>query len=156
VENMIFSSSRESEGSVAVSGDCRERTMKPENAQQRVGFIGAGKMATALARGLCQSGFTTPDRIVASDVSAVARESFAAQTAARAVASNWEVSGASDIVVLAVKPQHFSQMLAELKDHLGPEHLIVSIAAGIGLETMAAALGRDRRLVRVMPNTPCL
>jgi pyrroline-5-carboxylate reductase len=130
--------------------------MMPENVQQRVGFIGAGKMATALAHGLCQTGFTTADRIVASDVSVVARESFAAQTAARAVASNAEVPGASDIIILAVKPQHFSQMLSELKAHVGPQHLVISIAAGIGLETMAAALGRDRRLVRVMPNTPCL
>jgi pyrroline-5-carboxylate reductase len=130
--------------------------MKPDNVQQRVGFIGAGKMATALAHGLCQSGFTTPARIVASDVLSAARESFASQTGARAVASNAEVPGASDILILAVKPQHFSQMLTELKPQLGPQHLVISIAAGIGLESMAAALGRDRRLVRVMPNTPCL
>jgi pyrroline-5-carboxylate reductase len=130
--------------------------MKPDNVQQRVGFIGAGKMATALAHGLCQNGFTTPDRIVASDVSSSARESFAAHVGARAVASNADVLPESDIVVLAVKPQHFASMLSELKAHVGPQHLVVSIAAGIGLETMAGVLGRNRRLVRVMPNTPCL
>ncbi len=113
-------------------------------------------MATALAQGLCQTGFTTPDRIVASDVVSVAREAFAAQTRARTVDSNTEVLAHSDIVVLAVKPQHFRSVLPELKPHVGPQHLVISIAAGIPVETMAAALGRDRRLVRVMPNTPCL
>jgi pyrroline-5-carboxylate reductase len=130
--------------------------MKPEIPQQRVGFIGAGKMATALARGLCQAGFTTPDRIMASDVSSAARENFASQTGTRAVVSNAEVAGANDVIVLAVKPQHFSSMLSELKAHLGRQHLVVSIAAGIGLEAIADVLGSDRRLVRVMPNTPCL
>jgi pyrroline-5-carboxylate reductase len=130
--------------------------MNAEEAQKRVGFIGAGKMATALAHGLCQSGFTTADRIVASDVSAAAAESFAAQTGARSVASNAEVALHSEIVVLAVKPQHFRPVLVELKPHVGPQHLVVSIAAGIPLETMTSVLGRDRRLVRVMPNTPCL
>jgi pyrroline-5-carboxylate reductase len=130
--------------------------MPAVDAQQRVGFIGAGKMASALAQGLCQSGFTTGDRIVASDVAAAARQAFTAQTRARTVASNAEVLAHSDIVVLAVKPQQFRPVLGEIKSHVGPQHLVVSIAAGIAVETMAAVLGRDRRLVRVMPNTPCL
>ena len=122
----------------------------------RVGFVGAGKMATALARGLCQTGFTIPERIAASDVSALAREAFVAQSGARSFDSNLEVLAHSEIVVLAVKPQHFQHVLAELKDHFGPQHLIVSIAAGVALDTMAEVLGRGQRLVRVMPNTPCL
>jgi pyrroline-5-carboxylate reductase len=113
-------------------------------------------MATALAQGLCQNGFTTADRIVASDVSSAAREAFAAQTRARTIASNAEVLAHSDVVVLAVKPQHFRPVLSELKSHVGPQHLVISIAAGIAVDAMAAVLGCDRRLVRVMPNTPCL
>ena len=124
--------------------------------QKRVGFIGAGKMATALARGLCQAGFTTPQRIVASDVYAAARESFSAQSGGQAVESNVEVAAHSDIVVLAVKPQQFRQVLEELREKIGPQHLVVSIAAGIPLATIASILGPARRLVRVMPNSPCL
>lgn len=124
--------------------------------QKRVGFIGAGKMATALARGLCQAGFTSSQRIVASDVYAAARESFSAQSGGRAVESNAEVVSQSDIVILAVKPQQFRDVLDELRGKIGPQHLVVSIAAGIPLATMAAALGPQTRLVRVMPNTPCL
>jgi pyrroline-5-carboxylate reductase len=130
--------------------------MIEEQDHKRVGFIGAGKMATALARGLCQTGFTTPQRIVASDVYVAARESFSAQSGGRAVESNAEVTAHSDIVILAVKPQQFREVLTELREKIGPEHLVISIAAGIPLATMAATLGQARRLVRVMPNTPCL
>jgi pyrroline-5-carboxylate reductase len=130
--------------------------MQSPGGQQRVGFIGAGKMATALARGLCQSGFTQPDRMLASDVATAARDSFAAQSGGRAVASNGDVVAGSEIVVLAVKPQQFRPILEELKTQIGPKHLVVSIAAGIPLATMISVLGSDRRLVRVMPNTPCL
>ncbi len=124
--------------------------------QRRVGFIGAGKMATALARGLCQAKFTSADRILASDVLPAARKDFASQTGARVVESNAEVVAGSDILVLAVKPQHFRPVLAELKSHLTRDHLVVSIAAGIPLAAMAGGLGHEHRLVRVMPNTPCL
>src|SRR5262249_39153379 len=130
--------------------------MQADGNQIRVGFIGAGKMATALAQGMCRSGFTTPDRIVASDVFPAAREAFAGQTGARAVDSNVQVVGTSEIVVLAVKPQQFQSVLRELHAHIGSQHLVISIAAGIPLSSMVAILGSDRRLVRVMPNTPCL
>jgi pyrroline-5-carboxylate reductase len=128
-----------------------------QNAQtQSVGFIGAGKMATALARGLCQAGFTIPERISASDLLPEARAHFAAESGAQAVDSNLEVVRRSEILILAVKPQHFRTVLADLGPHIGSRHLLVSIAAGISLETMAGIVGSERRLVRVMPNTPCL
>src|SRR5438105_14610820 len=98
--------------------------MNADEGRMRVGFVGAGKMATALAHGLCQSGFTTPDRILASDVSSAAREHFAANSGARALESNVEVVAQSDIVVLAVKPHHFRHVLGELKEHIGPHHLV--------------------------------
>lgn len=123
---------------------------------QRVGFVGAGKMATALARGLCTAGFTTPDRIAASDVIAEARRQFAAHTGGIACETNLDVVERSEVLVVAVKPQQFREALAEIAPHVGPDHLIVSIAAGIPLETMVGLLGDKRRLVRVMPNTPCL
>lgn len=130
--------------------------MSMRDETMRVGFIGAGKMATALARGLCQAGFTTRDRIVASDVSLSAREHFTVETGAKTLESNASVLSSSDIVVLAVKPQHFRNLLGELASQISPQHLLVSIAAGVSLETMTKVLGPAQRLVRVMPNTPCL
>ncbi|MBI3865619.1 MAG: pyrroline-5-carboxylate reductase [Planctomycetia bacterium] len=130
--------------------------MAGDTDQPQVGFVGAGKMATALARGLCHSRFTTADRILASDVIAPARDAFAAQTGSRAVESNAEVVTASRIVVLAVKPQQFRPVLEDLRSQVGPQHLIISIAAGVPLATMTSILGAACRVVRVMPNTPCL
>ncbi|MFM9966383.1 MAG: pyrroline-5-carboxylate reductase [Planctomycetaceae bacterium] len=122
----------------------------------RVGFIGAGQMATALARGLIGAGFTSSDLVVASDVVPAARQHFVQQTNASTVEANAEVVAASQIVILAVKPQQMSGVLAELKGKVTSQHLVISIAAGVPLKTLIAGLGEEARLVRVMPNTPCL
>ncbi len=122
----------------------------------RIGFLGAGKMATALARGWLAAGLATPTQVRASDPIPHAREAFAAETGIPAAAENRPVVQASDLLVLAVKPQNMAALLAEVRPVLTPRHLIVSIAAGITLKQLAEGLGPERRLVRVMPNTPCL
>lgn len=122
----------------------------------KVSFIGAGKMAAALAAGLIRSGFTTADRIVGSDVAAESLDYFTKTSGAATVSSNVDAVRDADVVVFAVKPHHLKHVLTELNHHLTARHLIVSIAAGISIETMCSVLGHNRRIVRVMPNTPCL
>jgi pyrroline-5-carboxylate reductase len=122
----------------------------------RLGFLGAGQMATALARGWIAAGFAAPDRVLAGDPVASAREAFAARTGARVTADNREVVAGSDVLILAVKPQSMAALLAEVGSAVAPRHLVVSVAAGIGLRQLAEGLGAGARLVRVMPNTPCL
>ena len=125
-------------------------------ADVRIGFIGAGQMATALARGFVEAGAITPDRLVACDVSAGAAEKFAAQTRGTIVAGAADVLAQSTLVFLAVKPQHVAGVLTDLKPGLTCHHLLVSIAAGISLAKMTTGLGQFSRLIRVMPNTPAL
>lgn len=120
------------------------------------GFLGAGKMATALARGWLSAGLITADRSLASDPLPQARQSFTADTALKTTASNLEVVAAGELLVLAVKPQMMAGLLAEIRPAVSNRHLIISIAAGIPLKTLMDGLGGDRRLIRVMPNTPCL
>jgi pyrroline-5-carboxylate reductase len=122
---------------------------------QRIGFIGAGKMATALAKGLIETGCAVADQVVASDPLPAARGEFVRVSGAREAATNAEVAAAADVLFLAVKPQMMSAVMAELRPSLTPQHLVVSIAAGITLGTLAEGLGTER-LIRVMPNTPCL
>jgi pyrroline-5-carboxylate reductase len=121
-----------------------------------VGFLGAGKMATALARGWLAAGLVTPERVFASDPSPQARHAFHAETKLRTTENNREVVASSDLLVLAVKPQAMGTLLAEIRPAVSARHLVVSIAAGITLHQLTDGLGTDRRLVRVMPNTPCL
>jgi pyrroline-5-carboxylate reductase len=124
--------------------------------RHRYGFIGAGRMATALARGFVASGLAVADEIVASDVSSVATEEFRRVTGSRVAESNPKVAAESDVVFLAVKPQQMAQVLGDLHGTLTSRHLVASIAAGVPLVALTAGLGAGPRLVRIMPNTPCL
>jgi pyrroline-5-carboxylate reductase len=128
----------------------------PQDEVPRLGFLGAGKMASALARGWIAAGLTRSDRMMAGEPLVEAREAFTSVTSVRAVADNKEVVVSSDLLVLAVKPQAMTTLLAEIRPTITNRHLIVSIAAGISLQHLTAGLGADRRLIRVMPNTPCL
>jgi len=130
--------------------------MTSEARTTRIGFIGAGRMATALAKGLVQARFTSADCVTAGDLDPAARERFVRETGCTAAPSNDAAVRDAQIVVLAVKPQSMPAVLQELRPLLGPEQLVVSIAAGVTLASLAEALGTQRRLVRVMPNTPCL
>lgn len=122
----------------------------------RIGFLGAGKMATALARGWITAGLTTKEGVMASDPLPQARADFTAATGASAVADNRQVVASSELLVLAVKPQSMRELLAEIRPVVTSRHLVVSIAAGTTLQFLADNLGPERRLIRVMPNTPCL
>lgn len=132
------------------------RTVMAGSLPPCIGFLGAGQMATALARGWLTAGLASPDRTLASDPLPAAREAFAARTQAKATADNRAVVGQSDVLVLAVKPQSMKGVLTEIRPAVTARHLVVSIAAGVTLRQLADGLGPDRRLVRVMPNTPCL
>jgi pyrroline-5-carboxylate reductase len=121
-----------------------------------IGFLGAGQMATALARGWLDAGLLDPTRSRASDPYPEARSRFQETMGVAAVADNREVVSRCDLLVLAVKPQTMDGLLAEIRPNLGDRHLLVSIAAGVSLTKIANGLGANRRIVRVMPNTPCL
>ena len=126
------------------------------SAELTIGFVGAGQMATALAKGLVRAGLVRPEGLVASDVSVAARERFAQETQGRVLGANREVAAAAGTLVLAVKPLQVDEVLKELAPQIGPGHLIVSLAAGVRLAKLEAVLPAGTRVVRVMPNTPAL
>ena len=122
-----------------------------------LGIIGSGQMATALARGLVRAELLLPDVILASDPVAAARENFErAVPGATAIADNAQVVSQADVVLLAVKPQQMRDVLAGIRDTIRRDALVVSIAAGVTIERLASSLPERHRIVRVMPNTPCL
>jgi pyrroline-5-carboxylate reductase len=125
-------------------------------APRRWGFIGSGKMATALIQGMIRAGIAPVEAIRASDPLASARGRLASETGVTVVESNIPVVEQSDVVVLAIKPQSMRNVLEDVRRAIGSEHLVVSIAAGITIASIVQALEPGARVVRVMPNTPAL
>jgi pyrroline-5-carboxylate reductase len=122
----------------------------------RFGLIGCGKMGSALVRGIIRSGLASATDVVASDVSADARDKLLKELGIRVTNSNADVVRSSNVVLLAVYPQVLRQILPEIASQVSEDHLIVSIAAGITTQQIIDGLGARRRVVRVMPNTPAL
>jgi pyrroline-5-carboxylate reductase len=125
---------------------------------RRIGFVGAGAMAEALAGGLLASGVGR-ERLLASDVDAARRRAFAERLGVAVAEDNAEVARRSDVVVLAVKPGAVPEVLAGLR-RAAPQEvgrvLWISIAAGVPLAALEAGLAAPARIVRAMPNTPAL
>jgi pyrroline-5-carboxylate reductase len=113
-------------------------------------------MAAALVKGMLRGGVATVDEIRASDPVESARLQLQTETGIAVFDSNRSVVQFSDIVVLAVKPQSMRGVLEEIRSIVTDEHLIVSIAAGITIASIAHGVGKSARIVRVMPNTPAL
>lgn len=116
-------------------------------------FIGGGNMGRALAGGLVASGHS-PSRIRVADVSEACRLACAASHGVMVTDDNLAACAGADVVVLAVKPQQLREVCLALAPAAGPSTLFLSIAAGITLRHLEAWLGRDRAIVRAMPNTP--
>jgi pyrroline-5-carboxylate reductase len=124
--------------------------------QFTLGFVGAGKMATALASGFVRAGIVANQQILASDPNENARSEFARQTGVRTTHSNAEVVRFARVLLLAVKPGHVRTGLFELKKDFTADHLLISIAAGVSLASIEEQLPEPARVIRVMPNTPAL
>ncbi|CAN6444008.1 unnamed protein product [Victoria cruziana] len=119
-----------------------------------LGFIGAGKMAEAIARGVATSGTIPAARMRAADLNEDRRRVFS-ELGAKAFDSNVKVVEESKVIILSVKPQIVKKVAHELRPFFTKEKLVVSIAAGIKLKDLQEWVGHGR-LIRVMPNTPCL
>ena len=125
-------------------------------AKLKIGFLGAGKMASALGRGIIRAGVASAKEIIASDPSVAAAAAFRKETGAGTTRSNPEVLSFASVVILAVKPNQVPSVLKEVRDSFTSNHLLISIAAGIKLDTIESVLPPNSRVVRVMPNTPAL
>jgi len=123
---------------------------------RKVGFIGAGNMASALAKGMLAAGLIAAEQLFAADVDEERRRSFERGTSATVLSANRDVVHQCDVVVLAVKPQQMQAVLEEAGPEFAERHLVISIAAGITTAYIEKFLRNGVRLVRAMPNTPML
>jgi len=125
---------------------------------KRIGFIGTGHMARALARGFLKTQTITAQQLIGYDILHEAAQRFVDQTGGTKAGSIKDLVAGSDVVFLAVKPQQMGEVLhalSSLRAH-GFNPLWITVAPGIHSRTYLKEVGNTARLVRVMPNTPCL
>jgi len=122
----------------------------------KIGFLGAGKMATALAKGFMDARLVAPDLVLGSDPVASARAHFTKATGARTTTANVAVVQFAPVVLLAVKPDQVSDVLKGIQSEFTENHLLISIAARVPLARLEGGLPTNARVIRVMPNTPAL
>ncbi|RXA16807.1 pyrroline-5-carboxylate reductase [Methanosarcina sp. MSH10X1] len=119
---------------------------------RKIGFIGAGKMGSALMQGIIKAEIVKPENLGASDVYEPFLNELNAQLGINVSTDNAVIARESDILILAVKPQTLSFVLENLKPYISNDKLIISIAAGVPLATYENILPEGTRVVRVMPN----
>ncbi|MEN8213429.1 MAG: pyrroline-5-carboxylate reductase [Pseudomonadota bacterium] len=124
--------------------------------EQKIAFIGAGNMAAALIKGLLQDGHPA-DNITAADPDRQKLDRISEQSLIHTTTDNSAAVAASDVVVIAVKPQIVAQVAAGIAATVAQrEPLLISIAAGIPTPHLQQWLGESAAIVRAMPNTPAM
>ena len=123
--------------------------------QTVIGFIGAGNMAYALINGLLNNGYDSKN-IKVSDPNDELLRKREAELNIATFANNSSLLKICDVIVFAVKPQVLSQVCHELREKIKPNHLFISIVAGIRVNDINRWLGGNYPIVRTMPNTPAL
>ena len=123
---------------------------------QTIGFIGAGQMAKAMAQGFVRAGLLAESKVFAADPVPQAVEEFKRLLPGASIApDNVQVATRSEVIVLAVKPQRAKAAMSEMRPAMNGQKLAISIVTGFTTQSLAEGLG-PCRVVRVVPNTPCL
>lgn len=121
-----------------------------------IGFIGLGNMAKAMIGGIINQGLVAPEELIGSAKTKETCEKVKKEYEIETTTDNIKVAANADILILAIKPQMFADVIPGIADMVKKDAVIVSIAAGKNLKTLAQMLGSDKKIVRLMPNTPAM
>lgn len=122
----------------------------------KVGFIGGGNMASAMIGGILKQKIVCADEVIASTKTEKSRQRVEERYHICTTLDNIQVVENCDILVLAVKPKFYEEVIRQIRDAVRKDQIVVSIAPGKTLEWMEDVFGRPVKLVRCMPNTPAL
>ena len=122
----------------------------------KIGFIGSGKMASAIIKGLIKTNFAKPEELIATQAETEFIEEKSKDLGIKVILDNKELAKNSEVIFIATKPNQVVDVLEEIHPLITPDKLIVSIAAGVTTEKLASNLPQGTRVIRVMPNTPAL
>ncbi|WP_297425985.1 pyrroline-5-carboxylate reductase [Clostridium sp.] len=123
---------------------------------KKVGFIGCGNMGSAMVGGLIKSGFLKADDIIVSTKTEASSKRLKEQFEVETTLDSATVAKESDVIILAIKPFMFKQIIDEIRSELIENKLIITIAAGITISNMEEWISNDAKIIRTMPNTPAL
>ncbi|MFB3884140.1 MAG: pyrroline-5-carboxylate reductase [Thermodesulfobacteriota bacterium] len=119
---------------------------------KEVGFVGTGNMGEALIKGLLHGHVCKPEQILCSDTRPERLKAIRETYGVKGTSHNIEVVKQAEILILAVKPQIMKEVVSEVSKHLDLSKLIISIAAGVPLNSLEACAKKELKLIRVMPN----
>ena len=123
--------------------------------QYEIGVIGAGNAAEGIVHGILRNTILFADRVIASDPAENRRKLFADRFDIAVTDDNEDLVRNSDIIILAIKPQQYTQVCQAVADVVRPDHLFVSIMAGVSTGSIEVRFPRIKaRVVRAMPNLP--
>jgi len=120
----------------------------------KLGIIGAGKMAEALVKGFLNAGEYKKKDITVSDIDTGKTDSIKKKYDVNITTDNKELAVSSNIIIFAVKPGHIEHVLREIKNNTSRRKLYISIAAGIKTSFIEKTLNKDLKITRIMPNIP--
>lgn len=122
----------------------------------KLGFIGAGNMAKAIMGGVLKNEIFKPEEVIASDLYVPGLEAAKESLGINITTDNKEVAKNSEVLILAVKPQFYADVIKEISEYITEKQIIVTIAPGKTLEYLKDTFGHPVKIVRTMPNTPAL
>ena len=123
---------------------------------EKIGVVGAGKIGSAIARGIIRAGLVTTDQVMASDVSDPLRQAIGNELGINVTSDNRQLCDFADVVILAVKPQILDPVVKQMAMSFSAGKLLVSVAAGVPISRIEGGLPPGARVVRVMPNICCV
>ena len=122
----------------------------------KLGFIGTGNMAGAIMGGIIKNQIFRPEEIIGADISPAGRERVKETYGINVTADNREAAKKAEVLILSVKPQYYAEAIAEIRDCVSDDQLIITIAPGKTLAWLEEQFGKPVKIVRTMPNTPAL
>lgn len=120
----------------------------------KIGFIGTGNMGSAMIKGLVTSEYVSGSDINVFDVNVEKSRELSEKYSVKPLQNEVEIADNSDVIVLSVKPNIYNSVLEKIKARIDENKIIIAIAAGIGIESVENIAGKDKKVVRIMPNTP--
>lgn len=122
----------------------------------KLGFIGCGNMASAIMGGILKNGLMEASDIIGADVFAPSREKVKDTMGIQIAENNRQVVEQAEAFVLSVKPQFYAEVIAEIKDLVREDQLVITLAPGKTLAWLESQFEKPVKIIRTMPNTPAM